>query len=98
MKLQAKTRLQASWWDDMSDLARRAYLKIHPNSKMGRGGSAPAPAPSAKDEHAAAEAEARRLHEQIEKKGGRATDKEWAAYDVAQDRLSKATDRLKKGR
>lgn len=105
MKLEAKARLRAGWWDSMSDLAKKAYLKLHPNSSMGKGAKPSAPKkPSSPKGDAAAIKQAEEQHKKNverhnylrDKGGARKTDKEWAAYDKAMDAMRKSGERLRR--
>jgi hypothetical protein len=100
VKLNASSRLKAGWWDDLSDAAKKAYKKLHPNSKFGGGGSSGG---SSKKE---ALDRARKEHkdaadavEQIDKRLGdpdTRTDEQWEEYHNALDNLRNKTKNLKK--
>jgi|SRR5471030_6399 len=95
MKIEAAARLRAGWWSSMSDTAKKAYKKLHPNSKADKGpGSKPDldELSKAREEHKAA----KDAHSKIrDSAGDERSDAEWEKHDKAQDRLRKATKRLK---
>jgi hypothetical protein len=100
IKINASARLRAGWFDALSDAAKKAYKKLHPNSKVGESGnssSAPSKGPDAlkqaKDEHdknrKAYDAHRDSMHDG-------STDAEWSAHDKALQRMEKSRDRLAK--
>lgn len=97
-KVNAAARLKAGWFDSLSDVAKKAYLKLHPNSKQGKSSqpSAPSGVDSAKKAFDKAKADADAMHKRIESKGGEASDAEWAAYDKLQERKRKAGEAYRK--
>ena len=95
IKINAATRLRAGWFDKLSDVAKKAYLKLHPNSRAGKGGTNPKGG-----DRKAAEEEHKKHREAYDKHRDAmhddSTDAEWVAHDAALKRLEKSRDRLKR--
>lgn len=86
-----KIAIEAGWFDALSDVAKKAYMKLHPNSKMGKSGSTNSGgADAAKEALDKAKAAYDKLNDKMKAKGGNGTDAEWAALDAAEDRVHKA--------
>lgn len=100
IKIEAGDRLEAGWFDALSDIAKKAYLKLHPNSKVGGKkphvdkptSNSPGLA-AAQEEHKKAKAAYSKIRDSG---GGDRTDSEWARHDAALKRLERATDKLLK--
>lgn len=96
-KIEAAQRLKASaWWDTLSDAARKAYKKLHPNSTLGTPEADKKEYNKAAIENAQRELEsARKAAEQYAGKGDR-TEAEWSEFDRSQDRIRNAARKLRK--
>lgn len=88
----------AGWWSTLSAAAKKAYKKMHPHSRMGAGSSGGGSAKSDNSEIKQAQSEVDKARDTISKLGAAdtRTDAEWKTYDAAQDKLSRATQRLRK--
>lgn len=108
IKINASARLRAGWFDALSDVAKKAYKKLHPNSKVGESGpskpsssqSTPSKSTPSPDARKNAEAEHKKNRDAYDKHRDSihddSTDAEWAAHDAALKRLEKSRDRLAK--
>jgi hypothetical protein len=99
MKIEAATRLKATevdagWFDALSDVAKKAYKRLHPNSKVGKGSkSNPDRIKHAEEMHK----KHKENYNKIKNSGGdERSDSEWQKHDKALENLEKSRDRLKR--
>jgi hypothetical protein len=102
IKINAAARLQqAGWFDALSDVAKKAYKKLHPNSKVGTGQSSKQPSGAGKADRIK---QAEEQHKKNRDSYGKhrdamhdeSSDSDWEAHDRALERLEKSRDRLAK--
>ena len=99
IKIEAALRLKAGWWDALSDTAKKAYKKLHPNSKVGDGrtsngtGAHPDRIKRAEEMH---KKHMKTYDGHRDSMSDKSSDADWAKHDRALERLEKSRDRLAK--
>jgi hypothetical protein len=99
IKIEAAARLKAGWFDALSDAAKKAYKKLHPNSKVGDGRTA-----NGTGAHPDRIKRAEEIHKKHKEKYGKhrdamhdkSSDKDWEKHDRALENLERSRDRLAK--
>lgn len=95
-RLKAAEKAEAGWFDALSDVAKKAYKKLHPNSKVGNGSggkSNPDRVKRAEEQHK----KHQENYNKVRDSGGdERSEAEWDKHDKALNRLEKSRDRLKR--
>lgn len=99
IKIEAAARLKAGWFDALSDAAKKAYKKLHPNSKVGDGrtsngtGAHPDRIKRAEETH---KNHMKNYDKHRDAMHDKSSDKDWEKHDRALERLEHSRDRLAK--
>lgn len=91
-----ETEVDAGWFDALSDVAKKAYMKLHPGSKAGKGSK------SSKGNDGGKLRKAQEDHKKNRENYSKhrnsmhdeSTDDDWKAHDRALKRLENSRDRI----